>query len=91
LSCLQRRLIAIFSDVLGLSAEGTLSCLQGGGVSLCHNSCFVSKVVDFGSTENQKLDVLLFRGTTKTNLFVLVSDKTSFISSFGCSDMNRVS
>jgi hypothetical protein len=53
--------------------------------------CFLSKVVSFGSTKLRKLAVLLFFKTTETSLFFLDSVKTSFCSSFGSLDMNRVS
>jgi hypothetical protein len=59
---------------------------------LWHYICFASKVVIYGSTETLKqLAVLLFRGTTETNLFVSDCVQTSFGSNFGLFYMNRVS
>ncbi len=59
----------------------------GGSKIVCYYSYFTSKVVGFGSTKTLKLADLLFRETTKTNLFVQDSVETNF----GSFDTNRFS
>jgi hypothetical protein len=65
--------------------------MQGwwGSQILCYYSCFTFKVDSFGSIETPKLAVSLFRETTKTNLFVSDSVKTSCGPSFSSFAINE--